>query len=85
MANWYGIPGIEFHFEGPWADFTITYKGVRDDAGVIVEDTMWSRFSEDEEDLPGYEDWMDEHDRFIVYMVAYQDEVKYLIDMARGA
>lgn len=46
MANWYDIPGIEFHFVSPFSDSNITYKGVRDNANVDVEDSLWSEWYE---------------------------------------
>lgn len=75
MANWYGIQGIEFHFRGPWADSEITYKGVTDNANVIVEATMWDRFSD--------EGGNDDYDAFEEYMHGHTEDVMDLIDLAR--
>ena len=75
MANWYGIQGIKFHFRSAWADSEITYKGVTDNANVIVEDTMWARFSE--------EGGHDPYDAFEEYMLAHAEDVMELIELAR--
>lgn len=85
MTNWYGIPEIELHFVNPWADFEITFDGIRDSSGVTVEDTMWSMYT-DEFPEP---DYFGDHypayaDRFADYMRENADEVKDLIRMARG-
>lgn len=87
MTNWYNIPGIEFHFMGPWADFQITYNGVRDSVGVAVEGSFWAEFMEQfegegEEFLP--------HDFFLYsvfeeYTESRGDEVKALIEEFRAA
>lgn len=86
MANWYNIDGIEFHFMGPWADFEITFDGVRDAAGVVVEDTMWERYTEDVPEPDDYrgDNWGVYVDQFADYMRDNTDEVKDLIRMARG-
>lgn len=73
---WYGIAGLEFHFNGPWADPEITHRGVRDNSNVIVEDTMWERYAED--------GGTDPHDGFEDYMRENAEEVYMLIAMARG-
>ena len=86
MANWYNIEGIEFHFMGKWADFEITFEGVRDGAGVIVENSMWERYADDVPEPEGYrgDNWGVYVDRFADYMRDNSDEVKDLIRMARG-
>lgn len=76
MVNWYGIDGIEFHFNGPWNDPTITFEGVTDNEGVTVEGTMWERYSD--------EGFTDPFDGFEEFMRENSDEVKELILMARG-
>lgn len=79
MANWYGIPDIEFHFGGPINDSMITYDGITDYSGVVVEETMWERFTTDDYGIPI------EHDEslFDQYMRDNADEVRYLIELAR--
>lgn len=76
MSNWYGIPGIEFHSMGPWADFEITFDGVRDDAGVIAEMTLWDMYTED--------GGTDPFDGFEAYMSDNAGTVKDMIRLARG-
>ena len=78
MANWHGIDGIEFHFMGQWADPEITFQGIRDGAGVVVEMTLWERYVEDGGDETNF-------DAFSSYMRDNHDEVFYLIELARGA
>lgn len=87
MANWYNIPGVEFHWMGNTADFQITYNGVRDSVGVDVEESFWTEFMEQfegegEEFLP--------HDFFLYsifeeYMKSHGDDVKALIEEFRAA
>lgn len=86
MANWYNIEGIEFHFISPWVDFEVTFEGVRDSVGVVVEDTMWERFTEEvpEPDEHRGDNWGVYVDQFADYMRENADEVKNLIRMARG-
>lgn len=86
MANWYNIDGIEFHFISPWADFEITFEGVRDSVGVVVEDTMWERFTEEFPPPDEYQEsgWCDYTTQFAEYLRDNSDEVKDLIRMARG-
>lgn len=76
MANWYGIEGTEFHFNGPLADPEITFNGVRDDSLIDVENTMWEWFNE--------EVGTGNDNQFHAYMRDNADEVKELILMARG-
>lgn len=86
MANWYGIPGIEFIWTMPRdSDNHILFEGVEDDSCVTVEDTMWSMYT-DEYPEPDYsgEYYSDYVDRFSDYMLENADEVKDLIRMARG-
>lgn len=73
--NWYGIEGIKFIPRGN-QDFQIEYKGVIDTTGVIVEETMWSRWNEEEN---GNDDYLG----FEQYMRDSADDVKDLIDLAR--
>lgn len=80
MANWYGIDGIQFHFNGLWADPTITFAGITDDSNITVEDTMWEMFNEDYPDYEG----SPTGDHFSEYMRANVDYVKDLICLARG-
>lgn len=40
MVNWYGIEGITYHPNAKTGAFDITYDGVRDDVGMVVEDMM---------------------------------------------
>ena len=86
MANWYNIEGIEFHFISPWEDFEVTFEGVRDSVGVVVEDTMWERFTEEfpEPDEHRGDNWGVYVDQFAEYLRDNSDEVKDLIRMARG-
>lgn len=79
--DWYGIDGILFHFMGPWDDPEITYNGIRDNSGVIVEATMWERYVEDRTDN---QLTSDPGEPFARYMRDNADEVKYLIEVARG-
>lgn len=39
-VNWYGIDGITHHPDSTTGTFDITYNGVRDDVGMVVEDMM---------------------------------------------
>lgn len=78
MAKWYGIEGIEFHYNGMCADPTITFEGITDDANIDVEGTMWERYTDEHE---GEDDFGQHFER---YMFENSDEVRDLIRMARG-
>ena len=80
MANWYGIDGIELHYNGPCEPWWITFNGVTDSSGVTVEETMWEMFT-DSNDSNDYED---ESGEFSQYMRDNADVVKELILMVRG-
>lgn len=85
MANWYDIPGIEFVRTMPRdADNHILFEGVEDDAGVVVEDTMWERFAVEMYDEMVDADPCELEDLFCTYVRGQEDEVKDLIRMARG-
>lgn len=62
MSNWYGIPGIEFHWKGNTEDALVEYKGMTL-AESVLGDTMWERFIEDgnEEDFDAFGAYMREH------------------------
>lgn len=84
MANWYGIAGIEFIVTSPRdSDNLIRFEGVTDDSNVIVEGTMWERYSEDHP-ATDHDDERDHVDGFVQYMNENEEEVKDLIRMARG-
>lgn len=75
--DWYGIEGIKFLPR--WnQDFQIEYKGVIDTAGVTAEETMWDRWSHEE-------NGNDDYEGFEQYMRDNANEVKDLIDLARKA
>ncbi|MCK0441061.1 hypothetical protein MUG78_16805 [Gordonia alkaliphila] len=74
--NWYGIPGIQYHFVGAWDDFTITYQGVTDTIGVDVEGAMWTTYNE--------EGFTDPGEPFAEYMRQNAEEVRELIELFRG-
>lgn len=85
MVDWYGIPGIEFHYRGNYSDPEITFDGVTDSVCVDVEDAMYQRYRTDESD-----EWLtlDElSDRglaFDEYMLNCAEYVKELITLLRG-
>lgn len=49
LPNWYGIENVGFVWHNAWADPEIEYKGKRFSC-YIVEDTMWERFKEDDDE-----------------------------------
>ncbi len=49
LPNWYGIENVGFVWHNAWADPEIEYKGKRFSC-YIVEDTMWERFNEDDDE-----------------------------------
>ena len=84
MSKWYGIDGVEFVVTLPRdSDNRILFEGVEDDSNVIVEGTMWERFS-DEFPASNFDSAWDYEDRFVRYMNENEEEVKDLIRMARG-
>lgn len=78
LPNWYGIKDIGFIWHGEWSDPDIEYKGKRINA-TIVENTMWERYIDDCEMFGTSADV----DGFGRYMVANQEEVYELIELAR--
>ena len=74
FPNWYGIENIGFISRGAWADPEIEYQGKRLNA-VIVEETMWERYTED----------ADKETKFVTYMQKHADEVYELIELALEA
>ena len=82
MANWYGIPGIEFHFTNAWADPQITYDGIRDSINVDVECALWDEYCEECNEL-GIEP--DMYDGLEDYMLRNAETVKDCIVMFREA
>ena len=84
MSNWYGIAGIEFIVTVPRdSDNHILFEGMEDDSNVIVEGTMWERFS-DEFPASNFDSADDYETCFVRYMNENADDVKDLIRMARG-
>lgn len=75
--NWYGIDGIAFIWKGSWNDPLIEYKGRRCSCH-IVEDTMWDRFTHDDD---GNYIKRDENE-FDAYMKENADEVRELCELA---
>lgn len=87
MANWYNIPGIEFHHMGDMEDFEITYNGVRDSVSVEVEESFWAEFMEQFEG-EGAEFLPHDFHLFFVfeeYMESHGDDVKARIEEFRAA
>ena len=74
FPNWYGIENIGFISRGAWVDPEIEYKGRRLNA-IIVEETMWERYTEDK----------DYDKKFGLYMHEHADEVYELIELALEA
>ena len=74
LPNWYGIEHIGFIYRGGWVDPEIEYNGKRLNA-VIVEETMWERYTEE----------ADKDMKFITYMQEHADEVYELIELALEA
>ena len=77
--DWYGIPNIGFIYHNDWTDPEIEYEGEILNS-YIVEDSMWSIYTEDCEET-GKEPNIDE---FADYMKDNTDEVYYLIELALG-
>lgn len=75
MANWYGIPGIEFIFRGQ-SDALVKYNGKIANS-IIVEDTMWENFSENFTGDP-----VTKMHEFEDYMNLNSELVKELIELA---
>ena len=74
--NWYGIPNIGFIWRGSWSDPYIEYKDKQFNS-YIVEDTMWSRYREECDEL-GIDA---NEDDFDVYMLSHKDDVYELCDL----
>lgn len=81
--DWYGIEGIKFIWHGEWADPTIVYKG-KEFSCYYVEDTMWERFTHDDDDnfIPERDQ---DFDGFYKYMLENKDEVYELCEAITGA
>lgn len=75
--DWYGIPHIGFIYHNSWADPEIEYKGKRINS-TIVEDTMWERWTHDEE---GHCLRNKTNDGFSQYMKDNAEEVYELIEL----
>ena len=80
LPDWYGIEGIKFLWRGAWSDPLIEYKG-RQCSCYIVEDTMWERWTHDDNGnyIPGRGD---DNQGFENYMRENSDEVRELCELA---
>lgn len=79
MALWYGVPGVEFHFNGPNNDWEITYAGVRDDVGMDVEDALWDEYEEaggDTSDVPAFNKYVREHPEDVYSLIRILREAR---------
>lgn len=82
--KWYDIPGIEYIVTMPRdSDNHILFEGVEDDSCIVVEETMWDRFTEEFPDLDTKNYGTYEY-QFADYMLENAGEVKDLIRVARG-
>ena len=82
LPDWYGIPDIGYVWKGTQSDPDIEYKGKRINS-TIIEDTMWNRWTHDDDDNYLPEKAKDDVG-FAKYMQANADEVKELIELAMG-
>lgn len=78
--DWYGIEGIKYIWHNSWADPEIEYKGERCSC-FTVEDTMWERWTHDDDGNYIPERGNDE-EGFMKYMLNNADEVKELCELA---
>ena len=75
--NWYGIEGIGFIWRGSWSDPGLEYNGKVINS-TIVEDTMWDRFTHDDDG-----NYIERNEKdFNTYMKDNADEVKELCELA---
>lgn len=76
--DWYGIPNIKFIWHNTQSDPTLVYKG-KEFSQYYVEDTMWYRFTHDDDD-----NFISERDQdfdgFDKYMLENKDDVYELCD-----
>ena len=78
--DWYGIPDVGFIWHGEWCDPEIEYKGKRINS-TIVEDTMWERYTHDDDGNYISANANDE-EGFNHYMHQNREEVYELIELA---
>lgn len=80
LPNWYGIENIGYIWHNTQADPEIEYKGKRCSC-YIIEDTMWERWTHDDND-----NYIEEHendeDGFAHFMLENKDEVIELVELA---
>lgn len=76
--DWYGIPNIKFIWHNSQTDPTLVYKG-KEFSQYLVEDTMWFRFTHDDDDNFIKERDQD-FDGFEKYMLESKDDVYELCE-----
>lgn len=80
LPNWYGIENIGFIWHNSQSDPEIEYKGKRCSC-CIIEDTMWERWTHDDDDN-FIEEHKNDEDGFARFMLENKDEVIELVELA---
>lgn len=83
IRNYYGIEGLRYIYLNDWADPLLEYNGVMFSV-YYVEDTMWYRWTHDDDDNHLSEREADEAG-FEQYMMANKAEIIELCDAIVGA